>query len=823
MKLPEPFIFDIETGGLDSSGKRGSSILSASYSSNRSLVQEAFAHPQSGSWLSKFSQENIIPQVSQASRTFPERDVIKQFITGLQGAPAGSPVVGFNSSNFDIPFMQQRARMHGLEGELSSALRGHRQIDVGLRTKKILGETIGAHLQQGTFREQLGGKTWSQAQTAWEKLPHSSRPVEYNMLRQMEAFGNQVERRGPSAVKDYLARGWRLEQIFPLLEPDSKLTSQAHQSSADVKMTRRLYDAIGTGEMRRVAETPEFARGWLASTVAGYKSAPSKAEKAAGEFFYPSKSERARVAWQNIPKLLRRFGAGAGILAAGLITANGLSSAFSASDDEYNTVEGLRHGGFAEVLRKQMTEFGSGYIRIAARMLQAGKVAIKGGVHETYNLTAQVAADTMKGAPLAIGATTAASAEMIHLGMTAASGGLTGGAIAGAAGTFAATKYIYAGLKNRRAIKEVAVAAAQQPQLTKKLVKTGSSNFRKQLVDFIKTGEQNELGAFISLGGGKLGRQAAIGVAESRQGFDDAFNVIEGMGHKGIAQNIRKKMTGFGSGWDALRALTKGKETFKQMTQSKGFQEALSTAKQGARLGDESAFGEAYLMKGQFRGKEFSFVRKRGEMGTEEVSTMQKFEDSFGPTVYASGSKDKQHFIDMELFEGHSAADALDQGLFKASHMSKLQQNVEHMHKKGYVHGDLHFKNVMLTKQGQVGVIDFGFAGKVNTEFNIKSFEHVPGSSVKEEVMSTVAAHGYNVRETAMDISELQRHAAKLDMPLDLNRGALAEKSVISGKVNPARQARIAARKLRRAKAQAAASEELSRSGSSGGKRSRSG
>ena len=41
---------------------------------------------------------------------------------------------------------------------------------------------------------------------------------------------------------------------------------------------------------------------------------------------------------------------------------------FSGKDDDYNTIEGLRHGGMAEQMRKQLTDFGSGWIRRAIKL-----------------------------------------------------------------------------------------------------------------------------------------------------------------------------------------------------------------------------------------------------------------------------------------------------------------------------------------------------------------------------------------------------------------------------------------------------------------------
>lgn len=63
------------------------------------------------------------------------------------------------------------------------------------------------------------------------------------------------------------------------------------------------------------------------------------------------------------------------------LTSNSAIDPIPGKDDSYNTIEGLRHGGFAEDVRKSITEFGSGYTAMFATALigsAAGILALAG-------------------------------------------------------------------------------------------------------------------------------------------------------------------------------------------------------------------------------------------------------------------------------------------------------------------------------------------------------------------------------------------------------------------------------------------------------------
>lgn len=189
-------------------------------------------------------------------------------------------------------------------------------------------------------------------------------------------------------------------------------------------------------------------------------------------------------------------------------------------------------------------------------------------------------------------------------------------------------------------------------------------------------------------------------------GFDDAYNIIEGLRHGGSAQAMRRRLTDFGSGWNALRGLVRANETFAQMTGGKGFKQALSSAREGRTLGS-GMFGEAREMISTFRGQEFRFARKTGEIGEHEVAAMRRAQGTVTPDIYTA----KKGQIDMELFSGTTLQD------MPATQLEGLQGKVKSafakMHATGFEHGDPHLGNVMLTKEGRIGLIDLGRAKKL--------------------------------------------------------------------------------------------------------------
>lgn len=117
---------------------------------------------------------------------------------------------------------------------------------------------------------------------------------------------------------------------------------------------------------------------------------------------------------------------GMGILAgAGLLMTAGAVYAYnriSGSDDDYNTIEGLRHGGEAEKMRKAMTAFGSGFTGLLtipkflagafAKVRGSGVAGIELGITKTAQ--AMTAQEVIAGMRKAIG-TNASKAQRLGL------------------------------------------------------------------------------------------------------------------------------------------------------------------------------------------------------------------------------------------------------------------------------------------------------------------------------------------------------------------------------------------------------------------------
>lgn len=198
-------------------------------------------------------------------------------------------------------------------------------------------------------------------------------------------------------------------------------------------------------------------------------------------------------------------------------------------------------------------------------------------------------------------------------------------------------------------------------------------------------------------------------------GKDDEYNTIEGLRHGGEAGKMRQYLTDFGSGWNALRALVRGKETFAQMIKSRGFKNAMRAAQQVKLLDETSMFGKAYLMRGTFRGKQFEFVRKIGEIGPQEVKAMRRIEEGVGPTVYGH----RKGMIEMEYFEGSPLRGLSKEELAQVSEKS-IAETFGELHKTGFMHGDPHLGNIMqvVTPKGErrLGLIDLGGARRASKQ-----------------------------------------------------------------------------------------------------------
>ena len=84
-------------------------------------------------------------------------------------------------------------------------------------------------------------------------------------------------------------------------------------------------------------------------------------------------------------------------------------------------------------------------------------------------------------------------------------------------------------------------------------------------------------------------------------------------------------------------------------------------------------------------------------------------------SVYDTGDTDGEHYIVMELVEGETLADLLRrEGRLSADHVARIASGIAEAlraaHAQGLIHRDVKPGNVMLTRAGEVKVMDFGIA-----------------------------------------------------------------------------------------------------------------
>jgi predicted Ser/Thr protein kinase len=513
---------------------------------------------------------------------------------------------------------------------------------------------------------------------------------------------------------------------------------------------------------------------------------------------------------------------------------------FSGRDDAHNTVEGLQHGGWAQRMRRLLTPFGSGWNAKKEVALRAFKVLKVGVKEQLIEMSHFLKKEYMPGlkkfqpAELALTAFTAyegySAAEKIYDGEFGVTDALALGA------GFAGSKYAYMGWKKRDKVKKVFRLAKNDPELARDLASEAFGAAKRTVGDYVINNKDSAFKTFVESGGGKAGRAAVKERFENTDFIEEfmnnrgdlvssinrrkdliervidydikhkvipqrnvAFSVMEGMGHTGAAPVERHKLTPFGSKWNALKNLAKGTETLEDIIKSPEFKESLSSAVKGKKLGTGS-FGSAFKMTTKFRGQEFSFVRKEGFIGKDEISTMKRFQDDFAPTVYSSGTdKFAKEYIDMELFEGTTLGRATN----PEQYVGRAKEALAKMHEQGYSHLDPHKSNIFVTNEGNVGLIDFGTAGKLGESARV------------ETAIDSIYMQGrHGARTKQMDFDVLDK---SMSDPGSFGKTAPpSAKTLDEGR----RKKRIQQKKIERSQMNLSASKQMSINARNGGKKS---
>ncbi|NQT92592.1 MAG: serine/threonine protein kinase, partial [Lentisphaerae bacterium] len=102
-------------------------------------------------------------------------------------------------------------------------------------------------------------------------------------------------------------------------------------------------------------------------------------------------------------------------------------------------------------------------------------------------------------------------------------------------------------------------------------------------------------------------------------------------------------------------------------------------------------------------------------------------------TTYAVGSEGKHHFIELQLVHGGSLQDRLQrEGKLPVAEATRIvldaARALEAAHAQNIVHRDIKPANIMLTREGQVKVMDFGLAKDVTAPSQLTVSGHIMGT-----------------------------------------------------------------------------------------------
>lgn len=730
-KSSAPIYLDIETGGIDPSK---SSILTIAAGEMGNL-HTGYARPTPLSFLSEFSEQKIIPQLLN-KKLSTEQSIIESLINRLEQNPT-TPLAGYNIRGFDLGFIQQRARRYNLESRFTRSLKRREIIDPVYQVKDIVAGAISSHAERGTFQQQLGGLSWAQAEEQFGHLAFQERPPEYNLIAQVKGYLHANR-------ETAMFKGWKLEDMYRILQQHGAVgpvEGMAHEAAVDIRMTEAVLHAARTGKMEEVFNTPSAATSWMNIVKErGYH------QFGRGRTIQEEDLVRMGLARKFPTKWLLGIGAA--------VSAVWAANKISSRDDDYNTIEGLPHGGLAQTGRLQLTDFGSGYrgiISVGEHVLK--KLEVRGGfqigIEDALALRKSFRSSLRNARPevrsefasfyksvreakragresiigiqknfnwksLGLDLRATIYHERLHENISSSgmrglffSGNTPENIKRGSSIDRSVQAYLHPHIKEEEYLVRILeyIRSPTQYKAARKI----SSNLR----DLIPTSSEQKEAL-------ELAQRWEVPVSKRRggkfSGKDDNYNTIEGLKHGGFAEKLRKLLTPFGSGWDALRNLVKSGETFEKMLGKKSFQTALSQANRIKVLG-KGQLGEAHLMETTFRGKTFQFVRKTGQIGDTEASSMKALQHDMAPTVYGHS----EHHLDMELFQGKTVKAAIQGDEFTDIHMMKIQETMQKMHQAGIMHGDFHWENMMITNKGEIGAIDFGASGRIGTSGTVRT------------------------------------------------------------------------------------------------------
>jgi serine/threonine-protein kinase len=109
----------------------------------------------------------------------------------------------------------------------------------------------------------------------------------------------------------------------------------------------------------------------------------------------------------------------------------------------------------------------------------------------------------------------------------------------------------------------------------------------------------------------------------------------------------------------------------------------------------------------------------------DEAKAAEKLSHPNVASVYASGTQDGRTFVVMEYVEGRTLAQTIAGGALEPERATRIAEDVCRAlavaHSSGIIHRDIRPGNIMLTRRGQVKVMDFGIARRPATADDAES------------------------------------------------------------------------------------------------------
>lgn len=413
--------FDIEASGLRGSQN---SVLSVSFSDLDDIYAYPTPKTIMGKWSEKNVWEPIQQNVQKAGLSLSsEKDLLSRTISHLYSLPEGSTLAGWNigydavpqsmgPTGFDLPMLSTRAAQYGLQDELQEALKPLNIRDIGQEYAYKLANEIQpySHLvDQGLLDadlfDQFEGYLKKADFISERGLSLSTLPEELAKTGVRIAGWKQELMAETMGLGDYAAHQSRADVIAgqslmdmldegrPLFSSEEDVVKWGKKALQNKIVASYMSPSGQAGPDEHIAKLTKLMRDTEAKghhLFKGFEESTMKmvrgaAEARGGTLQQAMKGKGIIEATSNIGALGHPIGKG--LLAGGLDELGARASAFasknpvgvgllaiggamiakniffgpSGNDDDYNVIEGLKHGGAAQDSRKRHSAFGSGW------------------------------------------------------------------------------------------------------------------------------------------------------------------------------------------------------------------------------------------------------------------------------------------------------------------------------------------------------------------------------------------------------------------------------------------------------------------------------